>query len=1185
MTYTQPPPPSRPMFAAQLRANLELGKRDEWALILDEQRLSWGELAERVEQSSRFLRSQVSRDCVIGLMNPRTLTGLSMLFAAISDQRQFVTFDEEAPVRRILDYSERVGNIQLIELSGLDPVLGPRCPRPDPSTISKQNLYSIFTSGSTGVPKYLSISEAAVAIVIDGLTGLINDDLSDGPVGLTASCGFDVFIQQILLSIVLARPLVVASAETRRDPRAMISQWRQHRVALADTTPMFLRGLALTRGAERLTELSVLLVGGDVLTVEDVRQFSSVHPDVTIYNLYGVAECAIDSLAYRVASPEALMGDIVPVGWPLAESIKVAVAGETSSGGGELVISGPTLGTLNGVGDEEKIGFRTIGAAGRSYFTGDEATMAADGAIIVHGRIGRQIKVAGRRFDPVEIELLARQWLVQFRSRLDPSIQRSLTATAEAQRCHRCVLSSAHPDGASIGLSGLCNWCSDDRWRPTVEKYFKNDEAALAKILVNRGPATVFYSGGRDSTFVLTRLKHLGVACRAFLYDNGAISPLALANAQSTCQRLGVALDIRSADDAGKHLRESLVKTGTVCDGCFGQIERLGLAQARMNSSQYVVTGLAREQIVHTKLEPFLRRDPQQQLVDEAIGRGTKIYLGALGAEPLPHYDYFRYVDVAEGEIDDTLERLGDVWKAPSDTGTCSSNCLANDVGIAVHTLRHGYHNYEAPLAWAVRLGRLQRADALAKLTSVPSDLTWSRQAAGVLGSPEVAVIASGAAVELYTDLPISGAESGLMTHLANHLPRYLLPRRVRVLERLPRLTSGKIDYHALTVEQHQPAVLHSDALGSGDDKSDRLLASVVAIWSEVLGEAEIGTSSFIELGGDSLAAIEISEICREQFQLEAITPDIVYGSRSVAELAELIRRSEKPADRWTGIEHLRIITRGNSMEARIIIPGTIMGGISPLFQALGDTQMASTVSLLSASVEDRSWLSVGNTIPEIAARIAAGLESLTIGATGHLIVAGWSFGAVLAAELARVLNESGRFVGALYVDPPLTSWHTDSFVVDLEAALERGLPELALKGPPSIGGLAARLRIADRLDHGLPRLIRAWPSASRPTVLSPESTSRTSPLALLADSFDVLDRLDGPIAAADLPTWILASAGSGADWRAVGRDQLMHLADVHSHVGRRTTQFSHDRIASALAGAELEAAVRAIIRMLKRSQ
>jgi hypothetical protein len=43
-------------------------------------------------------------------------------------------------------------------------------------------------------------------------------------------------------------------------------------------------------------------------------------------------------------------------------------------------------------------------------------------------------------------------------------------------------------------------------------------------------------------------------------------------------------------------------------------------------------------------------------------------------------------------------------WVRPRDTGR-STNCLINDVGIYVHKKERGYHNYELPYSWDVRLG------------------------------------------------------------------------------------------------------------------------------------------------------------------------------------------------------------------------------------------------------------------------------------------------------------------------------------------------------------------------------------------------------------------------------------------------------------------------------------------------
>ena len=69
-----------------------------------------------------------------------------------------------------------------------------------------------------------------------------------------------------------------------------------------------------------------------------------------------------------------------------------------------------------------------------------------------------------------------------------------------------------------------------------------------------------------------------------------------------------------------------------------------------------------------------------------------------------------------EEEILASLDEFG--WKRSSDTGSHSSNCRINDLGIKVHLEKYGFHPYEQEIAEQVRTGNLTRAKALEKITA-----------------------------------------------------------------------------------------------------------------------------------------------------------------------------------------------------------------------------------------------------------------------------------------------------------------------------------------------------------------------------------------------------------------------------------------------------------------------------------
>ncbi len=137
------------------------------------------------------------------------------------------------------------------------------------------------------------------------------------------------------------------------------------------------------------------------------------------------------------------------------------------------------------------------------------------------------------------------------------------------------------------------------------------------------------------------------------------------------------------------------------------------------------------------------------------------------------------------------------------------------------------------------------------------------------------------------------------------HLPAALVPSRYLFIDELPVSVSGKLDRAAL------PAVAMSDEAASGGE-SGPMPADVT---DETL-EAWIGASMqrvlrttrpiapdadfFAELGGDSLAAAELSAALGEAPETEAITVADLYGGPTVAQIAARARAAPRPSHAQT---------------------------------------------------------------------------------------------------------------------------------------------------------------------------------------------------------------------------------------------------------------------------------------------
>ncbi len=117
-----------------------------------------------------------------------------------------------------------------------------------------------------------------------------------------------------------------------------------------------------------------------------------------------------------------------------------------------------------------------------------------------------------------------------------------------------------------------------------------------------------------------------------------------------------------------------------------------------------------------------------------------------------------------------------------------------------------------------------------------------------------------------------------LKNHLCQRLPDYMVPAHVQILDQLPRLSSGKLNRHALP----RPEAQAGDAHRVPQTSVERDLA---AIWQAVLGVERVGADdNFFELGGDSIMAIRLVSRARQAGW--SLTPKDLFLHQTVAKLA-----------------------------------------------------------------------------------------------------------------------------------------------------------------------------------------------------------------------------------------------------------------------------------------------------------
>lgn len=267
-----------------------------------------------------------------------------------------------------------------------------------------------FTSGSTGLPKGVMVSEGnldnGTRIVADYL-GLDQTDVVAAILPLAFDYGFSqlltgvargaaVYLDDYLLPADLKRPLL-----------------REQATVLAGT-PGLLIPLAGQSWLAEAPALRVVTNSGGHLPVEAVRRLREARPATLLYLMYGLTE----GFRATFLPPGEVDASPDSIGYPLPETPigLVDADGRLLEGPatGELVQGGPLV-ALGYINDAQATAQRFRAPPpgwvdrtdSRVVFSGDRVHRDADGRLYFAGRIDEQIKVAGFRISPEEVESVA----------------------------------------------------------------------------------------------------------------------------------------------------------------------------------------------------------------------------------------------------------------------------------------------------------------------------------------------------------------------------------------------------------------------------------------------------------------------------------------------------------------------------------------------------------------------------------------------------------------------------------------------------------------------------------------------------------------------------------------------------------------------------------------------------------
>jgi acyl-CoA synthetase (AMP-forming)/AMP-acid ligase II len=248
-----------------------------------------------------------------------------------------------------------------------------------------------LTSGSTGTPKAVGVPAVTMINDTEHITealGIRPGDAQIGVIPLSHAYGFGNLVLPLLLqgtAIVLREAFV---------PQAVVADARTYSARVMPGVPFMFQHFAAHPPPDGWPpSLTLLISAGARLSPEVIRGFWDRF-GVKVRSMYGTSEAGVIAFDH---------GDTIDgtasVGWPLrGVTVELRDDDDVPDGYGRVFVRSsavaPGYVTTQGLDSQLLDGF----------LTGDYGLLAADGQLVLAGRVSSFINVAGRKVQPAEIE-------------------------------------------------------------------------------------------------------------------------------------------------------------------------------------------------------------------------------------------------------------------------------------------------------------------------------------------------------------------------------------------------------------------------------------------------------------------------------------------------------------------------------------------------------------------------------------------------------------------------------------------------------------------------------------------------------------------------------------------------------------------------------------------------------------
>ncbi|WP_433397365.1 amino acid adenylation domain-containing protein [Streptomyces sp. CA-146814] len=465
------------LFEAQVRAT-----PDAVAVTDGTTSLTFGLLNADANRLARLLASRgVGPGDIVGVAVPRSTDAVVAILAVLKSGAAYLPIDIDHPAERIAAIcAEARPALVLASVATAGDVpasvpallLDETLPPADGTDLDDDDrtgallpahlAYVIYTSGSTGRPKGVAVEHRNLANMFHShRVNFFEPERARAGgrplrAALTNSLGFDASWSQ-LLWMVAGHELHIVGDTVRKDSLALVRHAGQARIDVLDTTPSVARQMldaGMFEAAGERHRVRVLALGGEEVGDDLWAELHAV-PGLSVYNLYGPAECTVDAMLWHPGGSPGAAADAPAIGVPadntrvylLDAFLRPVPAGVV----GELYIAGDGVarGYLGRPGlSAERFVADVFGPAGaRMYRTGDLGRRRPDGVVEYRGRSDFQVKVRGHRIELGEIQAVLAD---------HPSVGQAVAAvSADAEGVRRIVgyvraASGERPDAGAL---------------------------------------------------------------------------------------------------------------------------------------------------------------------------------------------------------------------------------------------------------------------------------------------------------------------------------------------------------------------------------------------------------------------------------------------------------------------------------------------------------------------------------------------------------------------------------------------------------------------------------------------------------------------------------------------------------------------------------------------------------------